>query len=72
MFNLVCVHPFGKFEKGDIVTDADEIARLMAEDRDHHFVRIAAPEVEETTPAVSAPAGESWAKPAPPISADKT
>lgn len=46
-FHLICVHPFqhpqtGKrYEKGDKVTDAAEVAALQ-DDRDHHFVRIAA------------------------------
>jgi hypothetical protein len=40
-FNLVCVHPFGKYVKGQIVKDEAEVARLM-KDRDHHFVRVAA------------------------------
>lgn len=43
MFNLVCVHPFGNYTKGQIITDPDEVARLMKV-RDHHFVRIPAPE----------------------------
>lgn len=40
-FYLVCVHPFGKYTKGQMITDPDEVKSLMA-DRDHHFVRVAA------------------------------
>lgn len=42
MFHLVCVHPFGKYTKGQKITDADEVARLMR-DRGRHFVRVPAP-----------------------------
>ena len=41
-FKLVCTHPFHGYEKGQEVTDHDEVARL-SEDREHHFVRVAAP-----------------------------
>jgi len=36
---LICVHPFGKYEKGTMITDAAEVATLLL-DREHHFVRI--------------------------------
>ena len=39
-YHLVCVHPFGKYQKGDVVTDPEEWARL-ADDHEHRFVRIA-------------------------------
>lgn len=42
MFHLVCRVPFHGYEKGQMVTDPVEVAKLM-QDRDHHFVRIAAP-----------------------------
>ncbi|NPU23940.1 hypothetical protein [Bradyrhizobium denitrificans] len=42
-YHLVCVHPFHGYDKGQIVTDPAEVDALMAE-RDHHFVRIDAPE----------------------------
>lgn len=41
-YHLICVHPFGKYVKGQMVTDAEEVEVLLS-DRDHHFVRIAAP-----------------------------
>lgn len=41
-FHLVCVHPFGPYTKGQLVTDPDEIAKLTS-DREKNFVRIAAP-----------------------------
>lgn len=40
-YHLICVHPFGKYAKGQKVTDAAEVAKLLA-DRDHHFVKVAA------------------------------
>jgi hypothetical protein len=50
-FYLVCVHPFGDYAKGQVITDPDEVARLTS-DRDHHFVRIPAP-VPDPAPAPS-------------------
>jgi hypothetical protein len=41
-YHLVCVHPFGKYARGQMITDADEVATLL-DDREHHFVRIAVP-----------------------------
>jgi len=45
MYHLICVHPFqlaGKnYAKGQRVTDPDEIETL-SNDREHHFVRVAA------------------------------
>ena len=41
-FYLICVHPFGKYTKGQMITDPAEVATLL-NDREHHFVRIAAP-----------------------------
>lgn len=49
MFHLVCRVPFHGYEKGQMVTDPAEVNRLLTSeangglDRDHHFVRIAAP-----------------------------
>jgi hypothetical protein len=40
-FHLICVHAFGKYVKGQKITDPDEVEALLA-DREHHFVRIAA------------------------------
>lgn len=41
-FHLVCVHPFHKYERGQKITDAIEIATLL-DDREHHFVRVPVP-----------------------------
>lgn len=61
MFNLVCVHSFGKYTKGQMVTDPAEIEKLQ-EDREHHFVRVAKSE----QPSVEAePAKISVKAPAP-------
>lgn len=38
-YHLICVHPFGKYVKGQKVTDAAEVSKLLA-DREHHFVRV--------------------------------
>jgi hypothetical protein len=48
-YHLVCVHPFGKYTKGQVITDEAEVTTLL-DDREHHFVRIAAP--AEAVPAV--------------------
>ena len=55
MFNLVCVHPHGKYVKGQTVTDDEEIKQLMADDRDHYFVRVARPEPPPEPVVVAAP-----------------
>lgn len=44
MFHLVCVHPFANYVKGQIVTDQKEVDALIADDREHYFVRVAAPQ----------------------------
>ncbi len=38
-FKLVCTQPFHGYEKGQEVTDRDEVERL-SEDRERHFVRV--------------------------------
>lgn len=55
-YHLICVHPFGRYSKGQAVTDPAEVKTLSA-DRDHHFVRVPAPPVEasETPPAADEP-----------------
>lgn len=40
--HLICVHPFKHYTKGQMVTDEAEVLSLRA-DREHHFVKIAAP-----------------------------
>lgn len=50
MFHLVCVHEFQhmngkKYTRGMMITDKDEV-NLLLSDREHHFVRIAAPAEE--------------------------
>ena len=41
-YHLVCVHPFGKYTRGQMITDEEEVTALL-DDREHHFVRIAVP-----------------------------
>ena len=45
-YNLICVHPFGNYSKGQLIDNQDEVLSL-SDDRGHHFVRVAAPEAEE-------------------------
>jgi hypothetical protein len=42
-YHLICVHEFHGYKKGQKITDPDEVERLRS-DRDHHFVKISAPE----------------------------
>lgn len=44
-YHLVCVHPFDSYVRGQLITDATEVEKLLG-DRDHHFVRIPAPAEE--------------------------
>ena len=44
-FKLVCTEPFHGYVKGQEVTDPAEVAKLM-DDREHHFVRVAVPDVD--------------------------
>lgn len=48
-YHLVCVHPFGVYAKGQLITDEAEVDSLM-DDRDHHFVRITAPDQPVAAP----------------------
>jgi hypothetical protein len=48
-YNLVCVHPFGNYSKGQLVDNQDEVNSL-SDDREHHFVRVAAPEEAKDEP----------------------
>ncbi|WP_234775177.1 hypothetical protein [Paraburkholderia tropica] len=40
-FTLVVIHPFGERRRGDAITDADEIAEVMAGENAHHVNRVA-------------------------------
>lgn len=74
-FHLVCVHPWHKYSKGQVVTDPDDIASLSV-DREHHFVRVSdtvfapppVPPVEFTPPPLPEETGVTLVKP-PPASA---
>lgn len=44
-YHLICVHPFDKFTKGQMITDAEEVKKHL-DDREHHFIRITVPGVE--------------------------
>ncbi len=39
---LHCVHPFAQYAKGQIITD-QELVKQLRKNRDHHFVKFAAP-----------------------------
>ena len=45
-YHLVCVHPFGKYERGQMIADPVDVAILL-EDREHNFVRIPIPVAEQ-------------------------
>jgi hypothetical protein len=47
MIHLICIQPFHGYAKGQRVSDPDEVAKLQL-DREHHFIRIPAPEKQET------------------------
>lgn len=64
-YHLICVHPFGIFAKGDKITDRAEVAKHLA-DREHHFVRVPAP--DEPVPAPAAPASSPVASRSTPVS----
>lgn len=49
-FHLICVNAFGKYTKGQRVDDPNEVA-VLSNDRDHHFVRISAPDEPAPAPA---------------------
>lgn len=57
-YHLLCIHPFHGYLKGQIVTDQEEVSRLLLE-RDAHFAKYPAPaepEPEtEAAPSVMAP-----------------
>lgn len=57
-YNLVCVHPFGNYEKGQVVSDKDEVAKLSVE-REQNFVRVPAPKEEAKDQEVIPPKFES-------------
>lgn len=52
-YHLVCVHPFGKYDRGKMITDPLEV-EVLSEDREHNFVRIAIP-VADQAPEPEAP-----------------
>jgi len=52
MFHLVCVHEFHGYPKGTLITDPAEVEKLLS-DKEHHFVRVAAP--DEEVPVTSPP-----------------
>ena len=55
MYHLICVHPFHGYTKGQMITEQDEVTRLLA-DRENHFAKIMAPPVpEEAAPAFAPP-----------------
>jgi hypothetical protein len=48
-YHLICVNPFGKYGKGQMITDPNEVGTLL-DDREHNFVRIAAPDAPDAPP----------------------
>ena len=49
-FHLIVRHPFGEYNRGDRITDPEDVARL-ARDAADHVTRVAVLEVEEASPA---------------------
>jgi hypothetical protein len=47
MYNLVCVHPFGTFVRGQVITDPAEVQKHLTE-REKHFVKVPAPVVTDS------------------------
>lgn len=41
-YALVVIHPFGDYQRGQKVTDADEIDAINASDNRHHCNKVAA------------------------------
>ena len=41
-YALVVIHPFGDYQRGQKVTDADEIDSINASDNRHHCNKVAA------------------------------
>ncbi len=44
-FHLIVRHPFGTYNRGDRITDPDDVARLATDAADH-VARVAVPEPE--------------------------
>ena len=40
-YTLVVIHPFGKYRRGDPITDPTTIAKVAAGDNAHHCNRVA-------------------------------
>ena len=39
-FQLVVVHPFGDYRRGDSITDPDAVATVMASENAHHCHKV--------------------------------
>lgn len=48
-YHLIVVQPYGKYAKGQKITDPDEIEKVL-QNRKHHFVKINAPEAPQSSP----------------------
>jgi hypothetical protein len=55
-YHYVCVHPFGKYVKGQMITDAEEADEVL-QHHEHRFVRIAIPAAPAPTVILSEPVG---------------
>lgn len=53
-YHLICVNPFGKYSRGQMITDPLEVEVLL-DDREHQFVRIEAPNAPDAPPEQEAP-----------------
>ncbi|SUA82003.1 hypothetical protein [Pandoraea pnomenusa] len=46
--NLVVLHAFGEYQKGDRITDADKVAAILDSEQATYVVKVAAPEEAST------------------------
>lgn len=63
-FHLVVKHAFGRYPVGHMITDVDEVARVLAGRNEHSVLRVAAP--ADPSRAAHDPALEVPASPPPP------
>ena len=54
---IVVTHAFGTYARGDLITDAAAIEKIMSEGRGHMYVPVAAPAAREPaeTPTATQP-----------------
>jgi hypothetical protein len=43
-FHLVVKEPFGGYQKGELIKDADKVKEILSGENEHHVLKIAASE----------------------------